>query len=64
VSDDLRRRQAGQDPRVCAIAWRAQQRLHRQWHKLATDKGKPSNVAAVAYARELATFVWEAAVTT
>ena len=61
VSDQLRRRQAGQDPRVCAIAWRAQRRLHTQWHKLTTDKGKPANVATVACARELATFVWEAA---
>lgn len=61
VSEQLRRRQLGQDPRVCAVAWRAQQRLHRQWHKLATERGKPSNVATVACARELATFVWEAA---
>jgi hypothetical protein len=26
-SEDLRRRQAGQDPRVCEIAWRAQRRF-------------------------------------
>ena len=62
VSEALRRRQAGQDPRVCAVAWRAQQRLHRQWQRLATERGKPGNVATVACARELATFVWEAAV--
>jgi transposase len=61
VSEDLRRRQAGQDPRVCEVAWRAQQRLHRQWHKLAERRGKHSNVATVACARELAAFVWEAA---
>jgi transposase len=61
ISDDLRRRQAGQDPRVCAVAWRAQRRLHRQWHKLAVDRGKPANVATVACARELAGFVWEVA---
>lgn len=62
LSEELRRRQAGQDPRVCAVAWRAQRRLHRQWHKLATERGKPSNVATVACARELAAFLWEAAV--
>jgi transposase len=61
LSEQLRRRQAGQDPRVCAVAWRAQRRLHRQWHKLATERGKPGNVATVACARELAAFVWEAA---
>lgn len=62
VSEALRRRQAGQDPRVCAVAWRAQQRLHRQWHKLVAERGKPPNVATVACARELATFIWEAAI--
>lgn len=41
----LRRRQAGQDPRVCALAWRAQGRLHHQWQKLVTRRGKPANVA-------------------
>ena len=61
ISEDLRRRQAGQDPRACAFAWRAQRRLHRQWHKLATNRGKPANVATVACARELASFVWEVA---
>jgi transposase len=62
ISDELRRRQQGQDPRVCAVAWRAQRRLHRQWHKLATERGRPTNVATVACARELAAFIWEAAV--
>ncbi|HEY1276568.1 MAG TPA: IS110 family transposase [Thermoleophilaceae bacterium] len=61
ISDELRRRQEGQDPRVIAVAWRAQQRLHRQWHRLATRRGKHPNLATVACARELATFVWEAA---
>lgn len=61
ISEQLRQRQHGQHPRVCAVAWRAQQRLHRQWHKLATERGRPANVATVACARELAAFVWEAA---
>ena len=61
ISEQLRRRQQGQDPRVIEVAWRAQHRLDRQWRKLAGDRGKPANVATVACARELATFVWEAA---
>jgi transposase len=61
VSDDLRRRQQGQDPRICQVAWRAQRRLHRQWHKLADQRGKHGNIATVACARELAAFIWEAA---
>jgi transposase len=61
VSDELRRRQQGQDPRVCEVAWRAQRRLHRQWHKLTAERGKHANVATVACARELAGFVWEVA---
>ena len=54
VSEELRRRQAGQDPRVCEVAWRAQRRLHAQWQKLVVGRGKPANVASVACARELA----------
>ena len=46
---------------MCEIAWRAQRRLHRRWHKLAGARGKHANVASVACARELATFIWEAA---
>ena len=56
----LERRQAGQDPRVIAIAWRAQQRLHHR-HRHLTDRGKPAGITAVAIARELACFCWEAA---
>jgi hypothetical protein len=41
-----------------------ERRLHNQWHKVASDRGKPSNVATVACARELATFIWEAATVT
>ncbi len=60
VCEELRRRQAGQDPRVCEVAWRAQRRLHAQRQKLVVGRGKPANVATVACARELAGFVWEA----
>jgi len=49
---------------VCAVAWRAQQRLYRQWQRLHTHRRKPPGVVAVACARELSAFVWEAATMT
>jgi transposase len=61
VSDELATRQAGQDPRVVEIAWRAQRRLHARWAHLADERGKPTGTVAVACARELAAFCWEAA---
>lgn len=54
----LKRRQAGQDPRVLAISWKAQQRLHHTWQRLDHDRGKRRTVVAVAVARELAGFCW------
>jgi transposase len=62
VTAQLERRQRGQDPRVVAIAWRAQQRLHQRWRHLKLERKKPAGVASVALARELAGFLWEAAV--
>jgi transposase len=62
VGTTLRRRQEGQDPRVCQIAWRAQRRVHLRWSHLRHKRGKPTGKAAVACARELACFAWEAAV--
>lgn len=62
VRDNLERRQRGQDPRVVEVAWRAQQRVHRRWGQLVGERGKPKGVATVACARELAAFLWEAAV--
>jgi transposase len=62
LDERLAARQAGQDARVCQIAWRAQRRLHRRWRTLALERGKPAGVVAVACARELASFLWEAAV--
>lgn len=61
VGETLARRQAGQDPRVIAIAWRAQQRLHQRWQHLHTKRRKPAAVVTIACARELAAFCWEAA---
>jgi len=64
IGDALARRQHGQDPRVIAVAWRAQQRLHQRWQVLAKQRRKPAGVVAIACARELAAFCWEAATLT
>jgi transposase len=61
IGATLARRQAGQDPRIIEIAWRAQRRLHQRWQRLHIERRKPSGVVAVAVARELAAFLWEAA---
>ena len=57
----LQARQAGQDPRVVQIAWRCQRRLHERWTHLAGTRGKRTGTVAIACARELAAFCWEAA---
>jgi transposase len=54
----LAARQAGQDAHVIAIAWKAQQRLHRTWRRLDSQRGKRRTIVAVAVARELAGFCW------
>jgi hypothetical protein len=46
---------------VLQIALRAQRRLHRLYHRL-RGRGKPGNIVTVAVARELACFLWAAAV--
>jgi transposase len=61
VGEGLARRQAGQDPRVIEISWRAQRRLHQRWQVLRLQRHKPAGVVAIACARELAAFCWEAA---
>src|SRR5437870_5378464 len=55
-------RQQGQPAHLLQIARRAQHRLHRLHTRLRAH-GKPPNVATVAVARELACFLWAAAVT-
>lgn len=57
----LRNRQQGHPAHVLQIAWRAQHRLYRLQQRLRA-RGKPGNVATVAVARELACFLWAAAV--
>jgi Transposase IS116/IS110/IS902 family len=61
VGQTLTRRQEGQDPRIVEIAWRAQRRLHQRWQVLLAERRKPAGVVAIACARELAAFLWEAA---
>lgn len=47
----------GLDPKVAAIAWRAQERLHRRYWAL-SQKSKPAGKIVTALARELVGFVW------
>jgi transposase len=56
----LAQRRAGQSAEVLQIALRAQRRLHRLYQRL-RQRGKPGNIT-VAVARELACFLWAAAV--
>jgi transposase len=61
IGATLTNRQQGQPAHVLQIAWRAQHRLYRLHQRLRT-RGKPGNIATVAVARELACFLWAAAV--
>jgi transposase len=58
MSQALRRRNALVSDEVRKIAWKAQKRLHRKFHHLVYEKGKPPQVAVIAVARELAGFIW------
>jgi transposase len=53
----LQQRQDGQPAHAIAIAWSAQQRLHRTWQRL-EQRAKRRTIIAVAAARELAGFAW------
>ena len=57
MSKALRERNVGVAPQVCAIAWKAQKRLHHRLHRL-IGRGKNPAEAVTAVARELAGFVW------
>jgi transposase len=61
VGPALAERRAGQPEQVLLIARRAHWRLHRLYQRL-HERGKPGNVSTVAVARELACFLWAAAV--
>jgi hypothetical protein len=54
----LRKRREGQPAAIVSLADRAQQRLHRRFMRLLLARGKPSQQAVIAVARELAGFVW------
>jgi transposase len=57
IGQALKSRQHGQPAEAVAIAWSAQQRLHRTWQRLEA-RAKRRTIIAVATARELAGFVW------
>jgi transposase len=53
----LHERHDGQPAHAIAIAWSAQQRLHRTWQRL-EQRAKRRTIIAVAAARELVGFCW------
>lgn len=57
VGKALARKRQGQNPAVVAIAERADERLHRRYYRL-LHRGKPSQKAATAVARETLGFIW------
>ena len=57
MSKALRERSVGVAPGVCAIAWKAQKRLHQRLVRF-IGRGKNPCEAATAVARELAGFIW------
>jgi transposase len=60
VSEPLRRRQADADPKILALSWQTQRRLHHVWSRMEA-RGKRRTIIAVAAARELAGFCWAVA---
>jgi transposase len=57
IGKTLTDRQDGQSAEAIAIAWSAQQRLHRTWNRLEA-RAKRRTIIAVAAARELTGFCW------
>jgi len=57
VKGAIRRRVEGQDPSVQAVAWKAQERLHRKLRRLVA-RGKRRSIAVTAVGRELLGFAW------
>jgi transposase len=53
----IRQRQQGKNPQAQMIAWKAQNRLHRKYSRLA-QRGKSHGKVVTAVARELIGFVW------
>ncbi len=59
-SATMKARWKGQPASVVDHAFKAQERLHRRYFRL-TSAGKPSQLAAIAVARELCAFAWAVA---
>jgi transposase len=57
ITKTLASRHDGQPAQAIAIAWTAQQRLHRTWQRL-EHRAKRRTIIAVAAARELTGFCW------
>jgi transposase len=57
IAKALTERHDGQPAQAVAVAWSAQQRLHRTWTRLEA-RAKRRTIIAVAAARELAGFCW------
>jgi transposase len=57
IGATLRKRHAGVDADITAIAWKAQHRLHARFRAL-TARGKPHQHAVTAVGRELLGFMW------
>ncbi|MGI2298209.1 transposase, partial [Paenibacillus sp. GXUN7292] len=57
IKKTMRERISGLPPKVQAIAWAAQQRLHKKY-KAMMRMGKHKGTIVTAIARELAGFVW------
>jgi transposase len=57
VSPAMQQRQEDQSKEVRAIAWKAQQRLHKRY-KVLTGRHKKTVIVVTALARELCGFVW------
>ncbi len=53
----IRKRWEGLPPEITNIAWRAQDRLHKQYRRLQA-RGKQRNLVLVAIARQLVGFIW------
>jgi len=57
MGPQLKKRSEGVDPGIREIAWKSQHRLNHRYRRLLARR-KPSQVAVVAVARELAGFLW------
>jgi transposase len=57
VSPELRKRQEGVSKEIKELAWKAQHRLNQKYRRMIA-RGRLTNIAVVAVARELTGFIW------